>query len=247
EDAVAETYLKAWRKRSTLRDGRKLGAWLVAICRREATSLLRKVARARKREGKLEGEPPAAPSGWDERAYRAELLGRLPDALKVCATMFFVEGHSYAEIATVTGLPLSTVRGRISMSRDQLRKEITMSAETTFPEWYDRFETARSQHGRAEWHGCRARFLGVSWSGAKALYNAGGKRLSRLPTALGKSPLWRKKKSFGRWYDGPTLSFYWQLTGNLECSLGANAYGARTGASCTPSSASIAGTPQKVV
>jgi hypothetical protein len=43
--------------------------------------------------------------------------------------MSFVERRRYAEIATITGLPLSTARGRSFLSRKRLRKEIQMNSE----------------------------------------------------------------------------------------------------------------------
>ena len=41
EDAVAATYLRAWRNIHKLRDRSKLGGWLRKICRREALRLRR--------------------------------------------------------------------------------------------------------------------------------------------------------------------------------------------------------------
>jgi RNA polymerase sigma-70 factor (ECF subfamily) len=133
EDVVAETLLKAWSERRRLRAPDKLGPWLARICRNEAISLLRRRRRQAVQSMAPEqlAEIAAGAAKHDSQCPAADILDRLPRELKVCAQMFFFDGHSYAQIAEITGLPLSTVRGRIYLTRKHLQKEIQMTREPT--------------------------------------------------------------------------------------------------------------------
>jgi len=239
EDAVAETYLKAWQRRDTLRDERRLNPWLATVCQRQALELRRKVRRSpaqRLADEVPDGREPSPEGRWDEGEYRAELLSRLPKELRACASMFFVEGRSYAEIATITGLPLSTVRGRMSLSRDHLRKEMEMSSE---PAGYDtlfRAPIERACGGVHEWQGCKVRYLGSCWTGSKTLYDARGKRLSRHPAGLQDTGLLEDGPFIGGRYEGATLSFLWRFAGTQPFLAHSDAHGATTNTWCQASS-----------
>lgn len=223
EDAVAQTYLKAWARRGALRDAKKLGAWLKTICRREAQTIQRR--RARDRAVPLD----EATIARKDRRARTELLTRLPDALRVCAEMFFVEGRSYSEIASLTALPVSTIRGRIYQSRKTLRKELTMETESLIGVGVDKEATLRARDGKLKWGGATIRFLGISWTQSKTLYSASGKRLSRVPVVLKKSGLFGADD-----FDAPALALYWVFTGKVLCQMGANVRGQTTKTSCQP-------------
>lgn len=237
EDAVAETYLKAWQKRRTLRDDAKVGPWLSTVCRRQAWELQRKVRRspAQRLPQEVPDRGTPSPEGrGDAGAYRAQLLGRLPKELRVCASMSFVEGRGYAEIATLTGLPLSTVRGRIFLSRGRLRKEIQMNSEVASHQADFSVPKLAARGDVVEWRGCKVRFLGVGWTGAETLYKADGMRLSRIPAALTKSTWLQPEPLRAGGYEGPTVSYYWQATGSPLPDVGATAFDV-TGVVCMPS------------
>jgi len=153
----------------------------------------------------------------------------------VCASMSFVEGRRYAEIATITGLPLSTVRGRIFLSRKRLRKEIQMNSELASHEADFSVPKLAARGDVVEWRGCKVRFLGVGWTGAETLYSADGMRLSRIPAALTKSTWLQPEPLRAGGYEGPTVSFYWQATGSPLPDVGATTAFDVTGAVCMPS------------
>ena len=90
EDAVAETFLKAWAHRRSLRDDSRWRAWLASICRRVCFSLVRKRRRYRPlAEGSIESESLAASrrvaEALEQDRYRHDLLEKLPGQLKICA------------------------------------------------------------------------------------------------------------------------------------------------------------------
>lgn len=228
EDAVAGTYLKAWKQRRTLRDDAKLNSWLKRICRNEAIDLRRRRGRGETTLGGCDIDLPAPREDeFDERQLRADLLRRLPDSLKVCARMFLFEGRGQSEIAAIEGLPLSTVRGRIYQARRHLRKEIDMVTKPTGPR-QDEYDdgTIRAMPGQTvPWRGMRIRFLGLGWYGQKTLYDGAGKRLSRTPAIVRKGELFGGRRHCALADDGsPCLWAFWQISGKVTGLVGTSVH-----------------------
>lgn len=118
EDAVQSALEKALRKKDALRDERNLQGWVVRILINECYALLRK----RKRELPLEELPePAIPQGADKDLYR--FFRGLPDKLRLPMVLFYVEGYSMKEIASLLHLPGGTVKSRLSRGRNQMRQD----------------------------------------------------------------------------------------------------------------------------
>ena len=194
EDAVAGTYLKAWEKRGTIRDDAKLNYWLKRICRNCALDLRRRRLRDRIRrdpETLERASTEAVPGGLSHE----ELLERLPDKLKSVARMRFVDEMGYSEIAQIERLPTSTVRGRIHLAREQLRREIEMSVQHTEPknDAWDDGVVRPSPDGVIRWRGMSIRALGAWRPGEKPFYAPSGRRLSRLPSLV------RQSNVFNHW------------------------------------------------
>jgi len=196
EDVVAETFLRAWQKRGQLRRRRKLHPWLKRICRNCALDMVRRrtsdpllLPHAELIESVNDAEAAA------DRPGHQRLLERLPDTLKSVARMRFVDGMGYSEIAQIERLSTSTVRGRIYMAREALRREIEMTAEQSEPksdEWDDG-QLTPSPDRVVRWRGMRLRLLGTWRPGQKGFYGPSGRRLSRVPKAVGRSHV------FGHW------------------------------------------------
>jgi RNA polymerase sigma-70 factor (ECF subfamily) len=224
EDAVSQAYLAAWKARRRLADSPILPRWLGRACRNAAIDLYR---RSRRERTSLEqcSEPAAPPpaAAVDDSALRAELLSKLPSALKVCAQMFFIDGRGIAEIARLENLPLSTVRGRIHQARVRLRKEIVMDTQpAASPQdpYDDGVIDARSTRW-VDWRGMRVKLLGLAWAGHKVFYGPNGGRLRRVPEILRKSSLlnWSASRSRAQ-FSGPAdaeaiLRVFWQTSGQV--------------------------------
>ncbi|WP_190024008.1 RNA polymerase sigma factor [Streptomyces hiroshimensis] len=142
EDVVSLTFLEAWRLRERLRDeGDSPRPWLMGI----AVNVLRNVARAARRHEKALARVPARDTVPD---FSAELVGRMADAEQLAAaeralgklrrserevvTLCVWSGLSYAEAAEALGVPVGTVRSRLSRARERLRglaeRELRQSA-----------------------------------------------------------------------------------------------------------------------
>ncbi|GAA2775364.1 hypothetical protein GCM10019017_20210 [Streptomyces showdoensis] len=131
EDAVSATFLEAWRCRERLRpDGDGLRPWLLGI----ATNVLRSTAReARRRDTALarladRGVLPDFADDVVTRLYDTEQLDAARAALKrlrrrdreVFALVVWA-GLDYAAAGEALGIPVGTVRSRLSRARDRLR------------------------------------------------------------------------------------------------------------------------------
>jgi RNA polymerase sigma-70 factor (ECF subfamily) len=132
-DVCQDACVAALRSFGTLR-GDNVGAWLRRITANRAVDELRR----RKRLGpslddtdsggaplaeRLEAAGPAAPDLAESAAFREDLraaLDDLPDAYRVAFVLREGEELSYEEIATMLGVPIGTVRSRISRARAAL-------------------------------------------------------------------------------------------------------------------------------
>lgn len=118
KDALQETALKAWQKRSALKDERYFRTWIVRILINTCYDTQRK----RRRTVSIEEiQEPACPPPDPSLAL---VLEALPEKLRLPLTLCYSEGMSYAEIARALHLPQATVRGRIHRAKEQLRKEL---------------------------------------------------------------------------------------------------------------------------
>jgi len=211
EDVVAETYLLAWQKREQLRDSRKLLPWLKRICRNCALDLERRRTRdpLSSHAELVEGVNDAAPA-VERPSTRRQLLEQLPDTLKSIARMRFVDRMGHSEIAEIEGLPTSTVRGRIHVAKETLRKEIVMSAENSAPrvDKWDDGELKPAPDNVVVWRGMKLRLLGTWRPGQKGFYNPAGRRLSRVPSAVRKSSMLQRWETDG-WVDPARHVLVW--------------------------------------
>ena len=117
KDALQETALKAWEKRSSLRDTAHFRTWITRILINSCYDTRRKNRRIVWNDIP---EEPALPPNPD----LAITLASLPEKLRLPLVLVYSEGMTYAEAAKALHLPVSTVRGRIHRGREQLRKEL---------------------------------------------------------------------------------------------------------------------------
>ncbi|MFF3404417.1 RNA polymerase sigma factor [Streptomyces sp. NPDC002659] len=132
EDVVAMTFLEAWRLRGTVdSDGGSLRPWLLGI----ATNTARNTRRAARRH---EAAVSRLPRDEVVPDFAEELVGRIDDAGQVAALQAALSrlrraerevvalcvwsGLDYAAAAQALGIPVGTVRSRLSRARKKLRK-----------------------------------------------------------------------------------------------------------------------------
>jgi len=135
EDAVQEGFMAIWRSRGRYRaEAGSFQAWAMRMVQNRAIDSLRN-ASARLRREQLEAINAArfghlapstheeAISRWEGRALRAS-LSRLPAAQAQVIVLAYFGGLTQAEIAVELGLPEGTVKGRMRLGLQKLRREM---------------------------------------------------------------------------------------------------------------------------
>jgi len=130
EDAVAETFLVAWRRRAAVPDEPEDLLWLYGVARRVLANAARGARRRERLRGRLAAEPPGAldePDGGraaEIRAALARLPGRDAELLRLLAW----EGLSQREAALALGTSENAVALRASRARRRLAGLLTEPA-----------------------------------------------------------------------------------------------------------------------
>mgnify|MGYP002399947410 CR=1 FL=1 len=129
EDLTQDVFLSAYRALGRLPDDANESAWLFTIARNRALQELRRrkilrwlpLARPDDDEDDIhpQTEQPLADS-VAERDRLRRAMEAVP-AKDLACLLLSVDGHSYSEVAQITGLSLAAVRARIFRARDRLR------------------------------------------------------------------------------------------------------------------------------
>jgi RNA polymerase sigma-70 factor (ECF subfamily) len=125
EDAVAESFVRAYRHLASCREPARLRTWLYRIVANRCKSHLARRPRA---DVSLDDAPPLADPADNEAALeRAEQLGLVQRALlqlspekRAAFVLKHVEGLSYEEMAAITGERVPTLKMRVHRAREAL-------------------------------------------------------------------------------------------------------------------------------
>jgi len=122
EDVVQESFARAWKAWSELRDLAQAKAWLFTIVRNEcARSFSRN--RAESSSDELdESQLPAIPS-FEAGVETAQIVERLPQTYREPLLLQVLGGFSCAEIAGLLGTSEGAVMTRLTRARQALRKQ----------------------------------------------------------------------------------------------------------------------------
>ena len=119
EEAVQETFIRAWRYWPTFRGDSSHMTWLVTICRRVMVDLARK-------QRTHEPLPDNVVDARDEFAATAinALVRELPAAQREVVVLCAMLGFDYESAAGIIGVPVGTVRSRLSRARETLGQRL---------------------------------------------------------------------------------------------------------------------------
>ena len=129
-DLVQETFCIWAAKGSQLRDRSKAKTWLF-------TTLHREFLNQRRRAARFSDEPldeastealvaPQEDAELQMDGQRAmELLGALEETYRTPLALFYLQQHSYREIAEILDIPIGTVMSRLSRGKEMLRRRMT--------------------------------------------------------------------------------------------------------------------------
>ncbi len=131
EDIVQETFTRVYGALPRYQERQRFEAWLFQIlgncCRNANASAYARVSRRLDdmRAADAVAAAPVQPSGRDEwgDAVRQALAG-VPDYNREVFLLHYVDGFSYEEIETMTGVKRSALKMRAKRAADQLRASL---------------------------------------------------------------------------------------------------------------------------
>lgn len=134
-DLVQETFCIWAAKGGQLRDRSKAKTWLFTTLHREFLGQRRRASRYS--DEPLDEETTEGLVGPEDDAERQmdghramELLGSLDEVYRAPLALFYLQQHSYKEIAEILEVPIGTVMSRLSRGKDVLRRRMTEEPST---------------------------------------------------------------------------------------------------------------------
>ncbi|MGW0580027.1 RNA polymerase sigma factor [Streptomyces sp. NPDC002920] len=144
EEVMSETFLAAWRGRGDVEaDGGSLRPWLFGIATNKARNAERSLRRrlaflSRRTEADAVGDFAEDVVGRVDDARRLaevqRVLGRLRRHEREVIALCVWGGLDYAQAAEALGVPVGTVRSRLSRARGRLREFVEREARTPHKE-----------------------------------------------------------------------------------------------------------------
>ncbi len=132
-DLVQQTFYVWAAKGHQLRDQGKVKTWLFTTLYREFLATRRHDAKFVEAGDESEFLEPShiSPSVVNalDAATAQQALHRLEERYRAPVTLFYMQQHSYREIAEILAIPIGTVMSRISRGKAELRKVLQDSAE----------------------------------------------------------------------------------------------------------------------
>jgi RNA polymerase sigma factor (sigma-70 family) len=141
EDLVSVVFLEAWRNRARLQGDDAARGWLYGI----ATNVVRQQRRTLRRHGaalrRIAAAVPDAPPADEVLAREEEMravlaaVARLPGRERDVLALCVWSGLAYEDAALALGVPVGTVRSRLSRARARLRAHpaLAPTAEGNLP------------------------------------------------------------------------------------------------------------------
>lgn len=130
EDAVQDTFVKAWQAHDHFRGEASEKSWLMRIAVNTCRDLRRgKWFRHVDRQVRMENLPePAEPFQWEDDTVTRAILA-LPDGLRQVVTLRYYQGFTAQEVAEILKLSRRTVHYRLEKAERLLKESLE--------EWYD--------------------------------------------------------------------------------------------------------------
>jgi RNA polymerase sigma-70 factor (ECF subfamily) len=162
DDLAQEALVKVYKSLRSFRFQSAFKTWLYSVVRNVFLDAARsRAGKERSQEQPLPEDhaqvPSTAPSA-DEGLAQAEqrqriwrALRELPAEFRTAVVLFDVEGHTYEEVAAIEGVPVGTVKSRLSRGRTLLRTILAgeQAPEPPFSEGAaGTYDTGVSSHSR---------------------------------------------------------------------------------------------------
>lgn len=122
QDVMQEASLTIASKLHRLNDPELFGAWALTIVRRRAVDQVRKHVRTRRTLDAVANEPPAEAANLaDEQISMHQALAELAPIDRTILELFYLDGLTGPEMSAALGIPLGTVKSRLSRARTRFK------------------------------------------------------------------------------------------------------------------------------
>ncbi len=119
-DAIQEAIVKAFTNLHTLRNDSFAKTWLIRILINECYAVMRR----EKRIVSLESYQYEEAGDTADYSDLYEAISRLPQEIRLCVTLYYLEGYRVKEAAKILGITESAVKNRLARARAKLRGEL---------------------------------------------------------------------------------------------------------------------------
>jgi RNA polymerase sigma factor (sigma-70 family) len=131
EDILQEAWMAVWDSARTYRGDASVRSWLLGVTRRTGHDKLRRKSLVRADLHEAAGIADTDAAVEDQVLSAAGLaqieaaIARLPQALREVVVLTLQEDLPYREVAAVVGVPVGTVKSRMSLARRRLTLDLT--------------------------------------------------------------------------------------------------------------------------
>jgi RNA polymerase sigma-70 factor (ECF subfamily) len=138
EDAAQETFVRAWQALPKFRAQSRFGTWLYRIVTNQCYNRIPKMRRELAAIGEEEipdrvefhpGLPEAGAEAGERRQWLHRQIDALPESYRLLITLRYQRDLPYEEIASITGLPLGTVKTGLFRAKERLRSALSTYEE----------------------------------------------------------------------------------------------------------------------
>lgn len=117
-DAIQEAIVKAFSKLHTLKEDSYARTWLIRIVMNECYTIMRREKKIISLEEYQMDEQAAEQKDYSD-LYEA--IFKLPEQMKLCVTLYYMEGYSVKEVAALLDTTESAVKNRLAKARGKLK------------------------------------------------------------------------------------------------------------------------------
>lgn len=138
DDLYQETWLRVCSRMEQYDSSRPFEPWLTGICVNLYRDWLRRRSFSRIFDGfastaDKDAVMDAVPSPQTEDySYLHSAIDRLPEKLRTAVILHYFHDMKLDQTAAALGVPVGTVKSRLSQARDKLRKELTDESDLRF-------------------------------------------------------------------------------------------------------------------
>lgn len=117
EDAVQQAILKAYENLDALREEKYFRTWITRILINECY----RVNKLKRREVSFFEYSLTEEARSENHSYVFESIMNLPPKIRIVIQLYYVEGYSVEETASILHIPSGTVKSRLSQGRKKLK------------------------------------------------------------------------------------------------------------------------------